>query len=157
MGYVEKNLTSGEQVIYRARLHKIIFFPAVSLALVSLPFWYFCISSKDLEALWSIGGLFDVAAIASLLSALIAYHSSEFAVTNKQLIVKVGLLRRRSIELLLPKVEGIGIDQNFWGRLLDYGTIVVTGTGGTQEPFTKIANPLEFRRQVNEQITKGWR
>ena len=28
------------------------------------------------------------------------------------------------------------------------GTIVVTGTGGTNEPFAAIADPLEFRRQV---------
>ena len=42
----------------------------------------------------------------------------------------------------------VRVDQGLLGRLLGYGTIVVTGTGGTNEPFASIANPLEFRRQV---------
>lgn len=155
MGYVEKNLTSGEAVVYRAHLHRIIFVPAVLLALASLPLWYLVFSNKELSVLGYAAGLLDVAAALSLLSALIAYKTSEFAVTNKQLIVKVGFVSRRSVELLLPKVEGIGVDQDFWGRILGYGTIIVTGTGGTKEPFAKIASPLEFRRQVNEQITRG--
>jgi hypothetical protein len=36
--------------------------------------------------------------------------------------------------------------------MLDYGTIVVTGTGGTKEPFKRIAAPLEFRKQVQSRI-----
>jgi len=56
---------------------------------------------------------------------------------------------------MLGKVEGIGVDQTLFGRLLDYGTITVTGTGGTKEPFTNIAAPLEFRRQVQGQISAG--
>ena len=50
--------------------------------------------------------------------------------------------------MVLTKVETIRVDQSILGRVLNYGTIVVTGTGGTNEPFTSIANPLEFRRQV---------
>jgi hypothetical protein len=36
--------------------------------------------------------------------------------------------------------------------MLGYGTIVVIGTGGTPEPFRKVAHPLEFRSQVQQQI-----
>jgi hypothetical protein len=59
---------------------------------------------------------------------------------------------RRSLEIMLPKVESIGIEESFWGRLLGYGTVVVHGTGGTPEPFRKIAHPNQFRQQVQEQI-----
>jgi len=38
------------------------------------------------------------------------------------------------------------------GRLLGYGTVVIHGTGGTPEPFVKIAHPSEFRREVQQQI-----
>jgi uncharacterized membrane protein YdbT with pleckstrin-like domain len=155
MGYVEKNLTSGEVVVYRARRHRIIFLPAALLALVSLVFVYLFLTNKTLELLAWVAGFLGLATAIAYLSALIQYSTSEFAVTNKQLIVKEGFVRRRSLELLLPKVEGVGVDQDLLGRILDYGTIVVTGTGGTKEPFAKIARPLEFRRQVNEQITKG--
>ena len=40
------------------------------------------------------------------------------------------------------------------GRVMGYGTIVVIGTGGTSEPFHKIAHPLEFRNQVQQQIER---
>jgi uncharacterized membrane protein YdbT with pleckstrin-like domain len=78
--------------------------------------------------------------------------SSEFAVTNKRVLVKVGLIRRHSLELLLQKVEGIGVDQTLTGRILGYGTITVSGTGGTREAFRLISDPLEFRRQVQAEI-----
>jgi uncharacterized membrane protein YdbT with pleckstrin-like domain len=83
----------------------------------------------------------------------IAYKSSEFAVTNKRVLIKVGFIRRHSLELLLQKVEGIGVDQGIVGRIFGYGTIIVTGTGGTKEPFKNIENPLEFRKQVQQSIS----
>jgi len=48
--------------------------------------------------------------------------------------------------------QGIGVNQGILGKALDYGTIVVSGTGGTKEPFKNIAQPFEFRKQVQEQI-----
>jgi len=51
-------------------------------------------------------------------------------------------------------VESIEVSETAIGRVLGYGTIVVIGTGGTSEPFHKIARPLEFRSQVQQQIEK---
>ncbi len=56
------------------------------------------------------------------------------------------------METLLEKVEGIGVDQNIGGRIFGYGTISVTGTGGTREKFANISAPLEFRKEVQQQI-----
>ncbi len=81
---------------------------------------------------------------------LVARATSEFAVTNRRVIIKVGLVSRKTVELKLDKVESIGVEQSIPGRILGYGTIVVRGTGGTNEPFRAIARPLEFRRAVNE-------
>jgi len=81
---------------------------------------------------------------------LIERATSEFAVTNRRVIIKVGLISRRTVELKLEKIESIGVDQSIPGRIFGYGTIVVKGTGGTNEPFRGIARPLEFRKAVNE-------
>ena len=64
------------------------------------------------------------------------------------MIVKVGLIRRDTLELLLSKVESIGVDQTVTGRIVGYGSIAVVGTGGTRETFRNIARPLDFRKQV---------
>ena len=85
--------------------------------------------------------------------AWVTYKTSEFAVTDKRVVIKVGWIRRRTLETMLSKVEGIGVDQSLTGRALGYGTIEVTGTGGTREEFTRIADPLEFRRQVQAAIS----
>jgi uncharacterized membrane protein YdbT with pleckstrin-like domain len=84
--------------------------------------------------------------------AFFTRKSVEMGVTNKRVITKSGILSRRTLELLLTKVESIGVEEGILGRMLGYGTVVVRGTGGTPEPFKNIAHPLEFRRQVQQQI-----
>jgi uncharacterized membrane protein YdbT with pleckstrin-like domain len=64
----------------------------------------------------------------------------------------VGYLTKRTIELFLSKVESVEVEQTLGGRMLGYGSITVRGTGGTNEPFNHVADPLEFRRQVQHQI-----
>lgn len=82
---------------------------------------------------------------------LVEYRTSEFAVTNKRLIMKMGWLSRRVLELNLHKIESVNVDQPLLGRLLGYGTITVIGTGGTRETFDRIAHPLSFRKAFQEQ------
>jgi uncharacterized membrane protein YdbT with pleckstrin-like domain len=84
------------------------------------------------------------------IAPLVARATSEFAVTNRRVVIKVGLVSRKTVELNLEKVESIGVEQTILGRILGYGTIVVVGTGGTKEPFRGIADPMGFRRAVNE-------
>jgi uncharacterized membrane protein YdbT with pleckstrin-like domain len=141
MSYVDKSLLPGEQVTYRTHLHKIVFaWPAV---LVLLSIVVFVGSS-----LTGLGVLLLLAALISGLGIWVRYTTSEFAVTNKRVIIKVGLISRRTLEMLLSKIEAVAVDQGIGGRVFDYGTITVTGTGGTNEPFRQIAGPLEFRRAV---------
>jgi len=81
------------------------------------------------------------------LAPLIQRLTSEFAITNRRLIIKTGLISRHTLEMNLSKVESINVDQSILGRMLDYGSIAIIGTGGTREPFDNIAHPMEFRRQ----------
>ena len=95
------------------------------------------------------------AALGVLLAAFIRRWTSEFAVTNKRVILKLGVLNTRSVELLLPKIEGITVTQSLPGRLFGFGGIVVTGSGGTQEAFTGIQAPLDFRQAVQAAAEGG--
>ena len=95
----------------------------------------------------SLRGLFTLG-----LWPLIEYWTSEFAITNKRIIVKEGLIYRETLELNLSRVESVSVDQSLVGRMLGYGTITIIGTGGTRERFHRIAHPLEFRKAVQEQI-----
>jgi len=145
MSYVDRNLLQGEEVVYRAKLHLVVFALPAGIAVFGLVL-------AAVVASWTAAIVFVVLAIVVAFPRYIRFVSSEFAVTNKRVIVKLGLVYRRTLELVLSKVETIGVEQSIMGRVFNYGTIVVTGTGGTKEPFKDIANPLEFRRRVQSQL-----
>lgn len=146
MSYIDKHLMTGENILYRARLHWVVFIWPAIWFLVAIVFF----SSVDVIA--AVGGIFVLIALLTGIASFIKYSTSEFGVTNKRVIVKVGFIRRDSIEILLNKVEGIQVSQGILGRILGYGSIIVSGTGGTRDPFHRISDPLEFRRQAQEQI-----
>lgn len=150
MSYIDENLISGEAVTYKAQLHWVVFVkPAViTLVLACLAVLLFYYSYG-----WAGAGSLVIAAI-PIVVASIGRSSAEFAVTNKRVILKTGFIQKKTAEMFLHKVESVGLDQSIVGRIVGYGTIVIRGTGGTLEPFDRISAPLEFRRQIQEQIGK---
>ena len=146
MSYIEKNLMNGESVVYRTNLHWVVFLWPIIWLVVAIMFFS---SGGDAAA---AGGLFILIAILTGISSFINFKTSEFGITNKRVLVKVGFIRRNSLEVLLDKVEGIQVNQGILGRILGFGSITVSGTGGTKDPFHKIDAPLEFRKRAQEQI-----
>lgn len=146
MSYVAKNLLNDERIAYRTKLHwKLYVLPTVIAVFILLPLAYFALQSQ-LQWWWALLPLALIAVV--YLPASLKRMSSEFAVTNKRVLMKVGVLNTRSVELLLGKVEAIAVNQRVWGKMLNYGDIVVTGSGGTHEPFAGIQDPLKFRNAV---------
>jgi uncharacterized membrane protein YdbT with pleckstrin-like domain len=145
MSYVDNNLLAGEQVVYRTRLHWLLFMtPVLFTIVVLLPIAWFMANGAWAHFSW----IPLVIGLLILLATYIKRQSSDFAVTNKRVMMKVGVFSTRSVELLLNKIEAIAVNQSFLGRLCDYGNIVITGSGGTRESFARIQGPLAFRRAV---------
>ena len=149
MSYIEQNLQPDEQIIYKTKLHKIVFLEPIIFLVISILLFFMGISG----AVWGTFMLLFLS-LPSLFSALIRRRTSEFAVTNKRVLIKTGWIRRKSLELLNTKVEGISVDQGILGRMFNFGTIIISGVGTTKQPFKNIENPLEFRKQVHNQIAQ---
>ena len=81
---------------------------------------------------------------------MIRQMTSEFVITNKRIIMKTGLISRKTFEMNLQKIESVNVNQSFWGRILGFGTVTIIGTGGSKESFSDISNPLLFRRKFQE-------
>ena len=146
MSYIDRNLIDGERVVYRTRLHWLVFaMPILVTVVVLLPAAWFLLDSPNWQGFAWVP---LVVALLVLLPAFIKRQSSDFAVTNKRVMMKSGVMTTRSVELLLNKIEAIAVDQSLVGRMFGYGNIVVTGSGGTREAFSQIQSPLEFRRAV---------
>ncbi len=94
--------------------------------------------------------LIAIVGVVFLIAAWIKVRSTELAITNKRVIAKFGFVKRDTIEINLNQVEALRVEQTFLGRMLNYGTIIVSGTGGALDPFPDIADPLVFRRKFME-------
>ena len=145
MGYIEANLLPGESVVQRARLHWIVFLKAIAVIVVGL----------GLLLLQPIVGTVVIAVgVLMAIPPWLERLTSEFGVTSKRVIIKVGLVQRRTLELLIRQVEAISVDQSLTGRIFNFGTITLSGTGGVRETFHNISNPLEFRRSIQSLSTE---
>jgi uncharacterized membrane protein YdbT with pleckstrin-like domain len=163
MSYIERNLSSGETVLYQTRLHWVVMIApciaAVVVGAVGIGLLIGAVPTMSEQGsnsgtLTAVGVLLLVVAAVVVAVAFWRRSKTEMAVTDRRVLVKVGILARRSVEIMLSKIESITVDQSLAGRIFGFGTIVVRGTGGTPEPFATIAHPLEFRLRVQEQIDK---
>jgi uncharacterized membrane protein YdbT with pleckstrin-like domain len=164
VSYAEKHLIAGEQVQYETRLHWIVMLGHViiavivaALAVLALAatrpeFWRGAEVALPRSAMYIVAAVCLVFAVIIFLVGLVRRNATEMAVTNKRVIVKTGLANRRTIELLLPRIESVVVEEPAMGRVLGFGTVIVRGTGGTPEVFPQIAHPLQFREQVQRQI-----
>ncbi len=98
--------------------------------------WIIYMTAKAILTLW--------------IAPFIQRATSEFAITTKRVIIKEGLIARRTLEMNLSKIETVNVDQSITGRILNYGSITIIGTGGTHEVFHNIAHPMQFRKAFQE-------
>jgi uncharacterized membrane protein YdbT with pleckstrin-like domain len=141
VSYVDKHLQAGETVIYRTAVHWIVYAPAAVLLFAATAA---AILGVDPMITVFLGAF---AALAGL-SGWIRRLSTELAVTDRRVITKIGLIRRTTMEMNRSKVESVVVEQGILGRLLDYGTVIVKGTGGGMEPLSTIDRPLDFRGKI---------
>jgi uncharacterized membrane protein YdbT with pleckstrin-like domain len=163
MGYIQKNLIDGESVIYEARLHWVLFLrPAiVSLVFIGVAaaLFYFASDSIDSDNTWlmqRIGIALIFLAILPIVVGTVQRSGREYAVTNRRVVMQNGIVRRQTEEVFLNKIESVGVDQSVTGRMLNFGTVTIRGTGGSFGPFERVSAPLELRRQIQEQIGKSF-
>ncbi len=164
MSYIEKHLIPGETLQYQTKLHWIVmlghaglaaFFAAAGVALLVFS-WDTRKNggSYSNAMIWVALAAFVVVTILFAVG-LVKRNATVMVLTNKRVIVKTGLASRRTLELLLSRIESVVVEEPAMGRILGYGTVIIRGTGGTPETFEKIAHPLEFRAQVQGQISDG--
>ena len=150
--YVSEVLQPNETVRYDGTLHWIIYLPGIVLLAFGVAgllgvmtmahdaHWYRIYSTAVYVAL-GFGAL-------HLLSAWLKQWTTEIAVTDRRVIYKTGLVSRRTVEMNMDKVESVDVSQDIFGRVLNYGTVLIRGTGASLEPLSTIATPLALRNAI---------
>lgn len=143
MGYIDGKLMEGEQVAFRTKRHPaVLMFPIIAIAL-----------AVTLFGPRGFGLLLAVMAACWLAVGLAGHGSSEFGVTDKRLLMRLGgVLCRRTVDTPLKHVEGIEVTQSGLAGKIGYGTVTIRGTGGSRSAFPTIQYPLEFRDRAQEQM-----
>ena len=155
MSYVRKHLQEGETVVYETTVHWIVYWRAILWLVLAIIVGVMgaalatALGNKIYANALSIGAIpFAAGAVVLWLHALIRRATTELAITDRRIVVKVGLIRPTTSEMNRSKVESVLVEQSVLGRLLDFGTILIKGTGGGLEPLVGIDHPIKFRSFV---------
>ena len=163
MSYIKASLVPGESVVYQTRLHWVVMLRHILLgslllagsgALLSYLLHQPRVGNTSEHLIEGGAAALLVGGIVAILAGVVRRNATEMAVTTRRVVIKQGLVNRKTIELLLNKIETIEVSEPMAGRMLGYGSITMVGTGGTSEPFHKIAHPLQFRGEVQQQLEK---
>lgn len=149
MSYIQRVLRPGENIRIMGRLHWIIFVPGVLLLLAALVLIVLAERAQGGWNLWlSITAILAVLGILQLLWAWFVRWMTEIAVTDRRVIYKFGFVFRTTNEMHMDKVESVRVEQSILGRILNYGSITVLGTGEGFDTLKNIAAPIELRNHI---------
>ncbi|SRR5579863_642718 len=152
MSYVKHILQPGENVLVDGRLHWIIYVPAIFWFILTAVAAYAAYYFRDTNLRWFAGvavtALLLAVALVSLVRAWWHAFTVEIAVTNHRVIYNRGFINRHTDEMNIDKIESVIVDQSILGRILDYGTISIRGTGASIEQLKLIAHAIELRNAI---------
>jgi uncharacterized membrane protein YdbT with pleckstrin-like domain len=153
MSYVASVLREGETVTHQGKIHWIVYLRSIVLLVIAFLILFFTntgpLATSDFALAGKIAaGLLALVAVWFGIHAFILRWSTELVTTNQRCIVKVGFIRRHTWEINAGKVEGVEVSQTILGRILDYGTILVKGTGSGSAPVRFVQAPVAFRNAV---------
>ena len=128
MSYIKKSLSTGEEIKYLFKHHWLTKLPMVFWAIIAIP-------TLGLTLLLSI-------------YSWLYYRTIEQGITNKRLILKQGIISRKTEEMQIAAIETVEITQSVFGRILGYGMVKVTGRGDSEIKFEYVDDPLAVKRRI---------
>jgi uncharacterized membrane protein YdbT with pleckstrin-like domain len=150
MSYAESVLQPGETILMVGRLHWIIYRWAILVlvgggALTWLAYeWP---ASEDFTVLMAM--VFAMMFAATFGYAWFIRWITEFAVTSHRVIASRVFIARNTEEMSVEKVETVDVAQSVLGRILGYGNLRITGTGGTNDiRIARMAEPFALRNAI---------
>ena len=150
--YVAEVLQPDERMRYDGSLHWIIFLPGIVLfAFGVVGLLGLVTMARNAHSYWIYSAFVYGAVVLGalhLISAWLRQWTTEIAVTDRRVIYKTGLVSRRTVEMNMDKVESVDVTQDIFGRIFNYGTVLIRGTGASLEPLATIATPLALRNAI---------
>lgn len=163
--YIDRNLQSGEAETYRGRPSKTALFirpllfsagfviaDSIARAQATAKSTTAPGANTAAEAIFALIAVFCiVAAIATVIGAIVFLRSAEYAVTDRRVIVKYGLVRRHAVDTLLTSVSSVVVNQSAFGRMCGYGNVLLRGAGGGRS-ISCVKDPKGFQSAILSEL-----
>jgi hypothetical protein len=150
MGRLDGQLEGGERVLFRTRLHPVVFggtlfFSGCVAGVAALIVARNALADRTIMLLW-----LGAAAVVGLswVSPLLRWRAAEFAATSRRLLVTAGGLRMRVFEVSGAAAQALEVRSTMGGRWLGYGTVRFVGEDGSLHEFPRVARADELRQAV---------
>jgi uncharacterized membrane protein YdbT with pleckstrin-like domain len=125
-----------------------MYWPGVTVALLAVAAYWFG-ETRLLPKVWLYTAYaLALVAVVLLVQEWYQWWITEIAVTNRRVIYKRGLIRLHTNEMNMDKVESVQVGQSFLGRMFDFGTVKILGTGEGFEALRTIAGPIKLRNSI---------
>lgn len=145
--YTRVTLQADERPLHKTTIHWMVllvpFFGALFFFIIIVPICMFA-SWKGYYVAW----LLLLIPLGIIASAVLSVKTSELVITDRRVLIKVGFIQRQTFEMFISKIESVAVVQGMIGKMLDYGTVEIRGTGGSSQSFATIAAPLQFRDAI---------
>jgi hypothetical protein len=147
MDYIERNLAGGEKIVYRTKLHPVMFV----LPLVFVVMSVLCFTVR----LFASALLFVNSAVITALLMLYVYIRSECVVTSRCVMGRFVGGKQKNPEVPLIDLHAVEFKPGKLSRLFDYGTVVITDRRGGVYEFPGV--PGEFYKQIQARAARNER
>src|SRR4029077_994440 len=147
MGYISKVLRPDEKLLATGKLHWIFYRLAIVSMLVAVLLWFIIGEAAPILRTTAFV-LFAGLAILVAIQEWLEHWVTAISVTDRRVIYKTGLVRRQTAEMNMDKIESVKVDQSLLGRLLNYGSIDIRGTGEGMGHLDYISSPILLRNSI---------
>jgi uncharacterized membrane protein YdbT with pleckstrin-like domain len=165
MADIDAKLLTGEEVVFQTKKHW--FAPlSDSIWAILMILGSFVVAWLQTDATTGIVGFANrilglielglfLGGVGWIIYNIVAWTTAQYAVTNRRVFAKEGLIHSRSTDTLLTSVSDVRTAVPFFGKMLGFGKISIMSASGESgaDTFTSVRKVEDFKQQILEQKT----
>ena len=157
--YGDALLADGEQVVLRSRQHWLAWLVDGRLALSILVASVVLVFATTYLEQGSVRDAIGIIALVLLVASLVvvarlwlAWRSQDYMVTNRRVVKVDGIIRKRSADSSLEKINDAVLEQGVFGRMFGFGNLeILTAAEIPVDRFYMLAQAQTFKRTMLEE------